>query len=116
MDTTDKDRALKDLDEEKRLRIAAQKAEAQAVIQYQLARTECDRLKEEIRQLRAQLENYDGLPPGTGGTTREGLVSTSDDQQGEYVLLKTMKISEVRCEYIITQVRQWSTCVLCPVP
>ena len=101
VDTTDKDRALKDLEEEKRLRIGAQKAEAQAVIQYQLARTECDRLKEEIRQLRAQLECYDGLPPAASrGTAASGERLTQDssvmcERQGQYVLQKTMKISDV---------------------
>ena len=41
-------------DKEKVLRIAAQKAEAQAVLQYQLARAECDRLKEQLKTLRHQ--------------------------------------------------------------
>ena len=41
-------------DEEKMLRIAAQKAEAQAVLQCQLARAECDRLKEQLKTLRHQ--------------------------------------------------------------
>ena len=105
VDTTDRDRALKDLEEEKRLRIAAQKAEAQAVIQYQLARAECDRLKEEIRQLRVQLESYDGgLPPPGEGMTREKLVSSSDvysDREGQYVLSKTIKISDVSCPVLL---------------
>ena len=101
VDTTDKDRALKDLEEEKQLRISAQKAEAQAVVQYQLARTECDRLKEELRQLKEQLERYDGVPPTSGGMTSEGsskVSSSSDgrcDREGAYVLTKTIKISDV---------------------
>ena len=102
VDTTDRDRALKDLEEEKKLRIGAQKAEAQAVIQYQLARTECDRLKEEIRHLKAQLESYDGLGPGRGGKTmeraREKLNQDSgvmSEREGQYVLQKTIKISDV---------------------
>ena len=41
-------------DEEKALRIEAQKAEAQAVLQYQLARAECDRLREELRDVHQQ--------------------------------------------------------------
>lgn len=103
VDTTDRDRALKDLEEEKKLRIAAQKAEAQAVIQYQLARTECDRLKEEIKQLRTQLESYDGLPPPAGGMARERLLKVGDvhcDQGGQYVPCKTIKISDVNCKYM----------------
>ena len=100
VDTTDRDRALKELEEEKRLRIAAQKAEAQAVIQYQLARTECDRLNEEIKQLRTKLESYDGLPTPGGGMVREKLLKVSDvhfDEVGQYVLCKTIKISDVIC-------------------
>ena len=104
VDTTDKDRALKELEEEKRLRISAQKAEAQAVVQYQLARTECDRLKDELQQLREQLEHYGGVPPSSGGMTSERVsrVSSSDAQsvrEGSYVLTKTIKISDVstRC-------------------
>ena len=100
VDTTDRDRALKELEEEKRLRIAAQKAEAQAVIQYQLARTECDRLNEEIKQLRTKLESYDGLPTPGGGMAREKLLKVSDvhfDEVGQYVLCKTIKISDVIC-------------------
>ena len=98
VDTTDRDRTLKDLEEEKKLRIGAQKAEAQAVIQYQLARTECDRLKEEIRQLKAQLESYDGLGQGRGGKTMERLSQDSgvmSEREGQYVLQKTIKISDV---------------------
>ena len=102
VDTTDRDRALKDLEEEKKLRIGAQKAEAQAVIQYQLTRTECDRLKEEIRQLKALLESYDGSDPGNGRktmeTARERLTQDSNvmsEQEGQYVLQRTIKISDV---------------------
>lgn len=103
VDTTDRDRALKDLEEEKNLRIGAQKAEAQAVIQYQLARTECDRLKEEIKQLKAQLESYNGSDPGNGRktmeTARERLTQDSDvmmsEREGQYVMQRTIKISDV---------------------
>ena len=101
VDTTDRDRALKDLEEEKRLRIGAQKAEAQAVVQYQLARTECDRLKEQIRHLKEQLENYDSLDPSSGGSrTAASLTQDSTlpcERRGQYVLQKTIKISDVSC-------------------
>lgn len=107
VDTTDRDRALKDLEEEKKLRIGAQKAEAQAVIQYQLARTECDRLKEEIRQLKARLEEgCDGPGPGRG----EGKERLSQDggvmseRDGQYVLQKTIKISDVRSNAILIHI------------
>ncbi|KAL5464066.1 hypothetical protein EMCRGX_G033025 [Ephydatia muelleri] len=45
VDTTERDRALTELEAEKTLRISVQKAEAQAVLQYQLAKAECERLK-----------------------------------------------------------------------
>ena len=45
---------VQERDEEKVMRITAQKAEAQAVLQYQLARAECDRLKEQLRVIRQQ--------------------------------------------------------------
>ena len=45
---------LQERDEEKALRIEAQKAEAQAVLQYQLARAECERVREELRDVRQQ--------------------------------------------------------------
>ena len=100
VDTTDRDRALKDLEEEKGLRIAAQKAEAQAIIQYQLARAECDRLKEELGCLREQLERYDGLPLSLACGMRErgtvGGGGSHGDREGQYVLIKTLKITEVR--------------------
>ena len=102
VDTTDRDRAVKDLEEEKRLRISAQKAEAQAIIQYQLARAECDRLKEEIRDLREQLERYDGPPPPGGGEgardrgARDRGARGGDTREGQYVLVKALKITDVR--------------------
>ena len=107
VDTTDRDRALKDLEAEKNLRISAQKAEAQAVLQYQLARTECDRLKDEIRHLRTELERYGSSSCSTGsggddgGRGNDGLdvemviPASTADRQGEYLLKKTISISQV---------------------
>jgi len=43
-----------ELEAEKSLRVSSQKAEAQAVMQHQLAKLECERLKQEIQQLRKQ--------------------------------------------------------------
>ena len=42
------------LEEEKAQRISAQKTEAQAILQYQLARAECERLKEQLKDVRHQ--------------------------------------------------------------
>ena len=44
-----------ELEEEKLSRILAQKAEAQAILQYQLAKTECDRLKRQLDEVKKQL-------------------------------------------------------------
>ena len=41
-----------EVEEEKTLRIGAQKAEAQAVLQYQLAKAECERLKLQLEMMR----------------------------------------------------------------
>ena len=46
--------SLQELDEEKQCRIRAQKSEAQVLLQYQLAKTECERMKSELRKLREQ--------------------------------------------------------------
>lgn len=107
VDTTDRDRALKDLENEKSLRISAQKAEAQAVLQYQLARAECDRLKDEIKRLRSELEHYGstaGTSSGASGSDVPDvelvIPSSTSDRQGEYLLKKTISISQVLSQLI----------------
>ena len=100
VDTTDRDRALQDLENEKNVRISAQKAEAQAVLQYQLARAECDRLKEEIKTLKKQLECYSSAVKCEGGVGSEAggdveCVEVSSDKQGRYEYCKTVNISQV---------------------
>ena len=69
------------------------------MIQYQLARTECDRLKEEIRQLKAQLEqDCDGSGKEMERRERERLSQDGgvmSERDGQYVLQKTIKISDV---------------------
>lgn len=46
---------MQELEEEKAARIGAQKSEAQALLQYQLAKAECERTKEELRLCKQQL-------------------------------------------------------------
>ena len=109
VDTTGRDRALQDLENEKNARISAQKAEAQAVLQYQLARAECDRLKEEIKTLRERLERYSNAVKceGGGGSEAGGsveCVGESHDRQGKYELYKSVSVS---------QVRMMTHCVVC---
>lgn len=93
MDTTERDRALQDLETERSARVAAQKAEAQAVLQYQLARAECDRLKEEIKSVRQKLESFSNCKSDDGGSVE--CVGVSYDRQGKYELCKTISVSQV---------------------
>ena len=50
IDTTERDRALADLEKEKSLRQKAEEAEARALLQYQLVKVECERLKTSLVQ------------------------------------------------------------------
>jgi len=50
IDTTERDRAIADLEKEKTLRQKAEEAEARALLQYQLVRAECERLKMSLVQ------------------------------------------------------------------
>lgn len=50
IDTTEKDRALSELEQEKKLRQKAEEAEARALLQYQLVKAECERMKISLLQ------------------------------------------------------------------
>lgn len=95
VDTTDRDRALKELEAEKALRIGAQKAEAQAILQHQLARAECDRLREEIRQLRGQLEFYSKTPSGLSTGEQSDAPPLVDQPNQRYVLQREFTVSQI---------------------
>ena len=45
---------VQELEKEKAARILAQKSEAQAIIQFQLARAECERLQQRVADLEAR--------------------------------------------------------------
>jgi hypothetical protein len=45
---------LKELEEEKLVRIACQKSEAQTLIQYQVVKAECEKLKQELKSVKEQ--------------------------------------------------------------
>lgn len=101
VDTTERDRALKELEEEKLSRILAQKAEAQAILQYQLAKTECDRLKRQLDEVKKQLEVYtssNGHPVEqvhkSGMTTSMSYPHSSDG--GRFNFIKKINISNGR--------------------
>ncbi len=95
VDTTERDRALLELENEKNSRISAQKAEAQAVLQYQLARAECDRLKEEIKLLKKQLENFSNSVRCDSSEAGD-CVGRSVDRQGKYEFVKSIIVSQVK--------------------
>ena len=58
IDTTERDRALADLEKEKEARNRAEQAEAQVLLQFQLAKAECERVKLQLDQQRQQLLSY----------------------------------------------------------
>ena len=107
-DTTERDQALRELEQEKQLRIQAQRNEAQALLQQNLARSECDRLKEEVAKLRAQLEFYmassrgsreggELLPPGDSARYKEDpLISKRHKREGKYCPLESVPVTQVR--------------------
>ena len=112
-DTTERDRALRELEQEKQLRIQAQRDEAQALLQQNLARSECDRLKGEVVKLRAQLEFYmasgsgsrgggggggggRSSPPGDSPCYEEDpLISQRCRKEGRYSPLESVPVTQV---------------------
>ena len=118
VDTTDRDQALREREEERGQRIQAQKSEAQALLQYQLARAECDQLKDELLLIRRQLDQYaaSGAPvtagAGEGMQTEGDTAACHTKQQGEYRLLKTIAVSQVCvCVCVCMCVCVCSSCV-----
>ena len=50
INTTERDRALADLEKEKEARQKAEEREARALLQYQLAKAECERIVEQLKR------------------------------------------------------------------
>ena len=57
IDTTERDRALADLEKEKDARQKAEEREARALLQYQLAKSECERITAQLRKQEQQVLN-----------------------------------------------------------
>ena len=117
VDTSERDYALKQLEAEKQLRIQAQRNEAQALLQQNLARTECDRLRAEVSAVRKDINvlrqqlamsSSDGslcgggrLGPAGGGTREmvadgEGVIYLAGGgEKGKYGHLKSIVVSKV---------------------
>ena len=49
IDTTERDRALSELEKERQARKRAEEAEARALLQYQLVKAECERIKTQLQ-------------------------------------------------------------------
>ena len=84
-----------ELEAEKALRIGAQKAEAQAILQHQLVRVECDRLREELQQLRGQLEFYSKNSSGPSAGEPPDVPPLINQPNQRYVLQKEFTVSQV---------------------
>ena len=50
IDTTERDRALADLEREKEARQKAEEREARALLQYQLVKAECEKIVTELKK------------------------------------------------------------------
>ena len=50
IDTTERDRALADLEKEKEARQKAEEREARALLQYQLVKAECEKIVTELKK------------------------------------------------------------------
>ncbi|XP_064611017.1 E3 ubiquitin-protein ligase rfwd3.L-like isoform X2 [Liolophura sinensis] len=90
LDTTERDRALEQVEKEKELRKKAELARAQARLHYQLAIEECNRLRSELDKARQQLQQYrsnPGLTPSTSG-------HSSQANKGQFKPFKVIKILE----------------------
>ncbi len=95
-DTTERDQALRELEQEKQLRIQAQRDEAQALLQQNLARSECDSLKDEVARLKAQLEFYTSRGAklfSPGSLAEENPLA---GKHRKYSPLNTITVAEVR--------------------
>ena len=112
-DTTERDRALRELEQEKQLRIQAQRDEAQALLQQNLARSECDRLKEEVARLKAQLEFYTSSSSCGAKASFPGNLAPQAEEdplarrEGKYSPLDTITVTQVRLEVEILKIQFW---------
>ena len=92
VDTTDRDRALQELCEMKELYQQAKRNEAQALLQQNLARSECDKLKEEIKTLKTQLESF---ASSTSSTSSPSMDELSSRREGRYFPYNSLNVSQV---------------------
>lgn len=108
IDTTERDRALADLEKEKDARQKAEEREARALLQYQLAKSECERITAQLRkqeQLVLNLQTQRSLlcircnsetEGASGGIRTNGhsTASQSSPSQNSYVLQTSFQIAQ----------------------
>lgn len=108
IDTTERDRALADLEKEKDARQKAEEREARALLQYQLAKSECERITAQLRkqeQLVLNLQTQRSLlcsrcnseTEGASGSIRtygQSTASQSTLSQNSYVLQTSFQIAQ----------------------
>ncbi|XP_013408860.1 E3 ubiquitin-protein ligase RFWD3 [Lingula anatina] len=93
VDTSDRDRALKELELEKEARRKAELSAAQMKMQYQNTIAECNRMREEIERQRQQLQSVRTLQPQANHNISSSQGQSSQNN-GMFVLEKTIKIWE----------------------
>jgi hypothetical protein len=94
VDTSERDRALKELLEE-RIQLSKHKRDmAQALLEINLLRSERDRLVEEVQDLRVRLNTASAAhPPDSAESSPPDAMK--EELEGVYTLLKTISVSQV---------------------
>ncbi|VDI38814.1 E3 ubiquitin-protein ligase RFWD3 [Mytilus galloprovincialis] len=98
VDTTERDRALQDLEKEKEGRRRSEMEAAQIRMQYQMTVGDNNKLLTEIAKLREQLQNVRSQPSQMSINSSQSNVSdntTSTQSDGQFILDKTIKIWDV---------------------
>ncbi|XP_072018015.1 E3 ubiquitin-protein ligase rfwd3.S-like [Amphiura filiformis] len=99
IDTTDRDRALKDLEKEKTMRRKMELEAAQMSLKYRMAMEEVDRMKAQLRvqQERAKTQSSFTFGSSSQPSTSSSSASAKENKgtsQGQYVLDKPIMISQ----------------------
>ncbi|CAH1787352.1 unnamed protein product [Owenia fusiformis] len=110
LDTSARDEALRELEQEKERRRLIELETAQAKIQYQLAMEECNKLKAEVNRQQQQLAIVQKVPEMKKAVEAHGDLhgiqvrnprhstltnQSSQDNQSSFKLIKSIKISEI---------------------
>lgn len=95
LDTCERDRALKELEEERGKMIKHKRDMAQALLEVNLLRSERDKLKEEVQDLRMKLETASTRLPPEVKQEASGSGTGNHGPEGKYTLLKNMIASQV---------------------